>query len=1062
MFNLSSANTNDASPDSKQALAEQIQEIQTLVVTDKSYLKKLISILTDAYRDAKELQEKRPKEALKIIDTSITQIFALNNILQDQFADPDTFHYWSTNVNLLSTKNNLLKTTITNQLLLATLAKQNDHFAFDNLWNYDTLQEPHHLETFEHIALPVIQPTLSFKTHQTILLEGDKNTGKSYTIHKIKDKLEELHIPCQFYSVSGVEFETKIDTLQQVVLQDPTMHNFFVTELPPFEMQMNWTTQHMSKWYLSLEKDAFHNTTWIILCRSHTMIPEEVIQLLKPKMIRYHSPNANTIQIYIERLIKEMYHIHDFSELPSHVSLPIIDETAEFAKLCVFLEKQHYDYDRLLLLLRNALKYNLALAIRENAIYLIDGQYYLKNSLQFPLKVDYQYYVISDSQQDLLTFPQEGNPSTLLDYWNVHVLDKMDSVEDHRFVGLWVHSPSTSTTKRDMDVIAAFEVKSSEYSYHVNAHIQFLYKNLIHWYLQLWKNIFNSERTISTKYSELAKMMDYHRAEIFSVYDDESLFLLDSEILREIFFTPEEYVTVYRKGFIDELNAFTVTNKQYIVYNSPSLTSTSGFHLAYGKEHKFVQASVNAEEMQRMIKSLTQRDNQVSKIQLEDGFVWCVELEGVLEYKLMSIKSENTDDYTSVFCGLEMTEEITLPDNYCITNEADLDVLSETFPADFKKCYRDETETWLLYPLQKHHITYLQRQYTNEQLFYIRLYFHCLQIKDPLLSEAQTSEMMELIDNLRNQIDYLFLLTPTTDDDRENGTWSVSKNHPHKNEMESKFYSLERKVVFTVNPYYCIQLLYSLSKEENQLISLRQVLHEYLQVKQSPVLQNHMIYVKSTITKQEWTRAVAMEVVPIQVNDKFINSGVYGHVRSLRKSLYFQLMKNATLVGTVESVERDTAQTLQIKWYRFRDDPSLNQLVTLFRKKHNLYEGDQMDKKSYLYSLIQLSVLDQDIAVTKAFFATLLIAPLFYTREPVQPNLLEHVQRGEIVQNILRFFSIPATKLQLLEYVQNTDIPRKIDDKHILPREQLSDIKYIYGLKASHLESQHLLTTHTI
>lgn len=1047
-----------SSSQSTTALTEQIQEIQTLVSTDKNNFKKLISILNDSYRDAKELQHKRPKDALKIIDNSLTQIFALNNILQDQFTDTESFQYWSNNINLLTNKNNLLKTAITNQILMAQVAKQNDKFAFDDLWNDDTLQDIHHIETFKQLALPVIRPTLYLKTNKTIVLQGPANTGKSFTVHKIKEKLESLQIPCNFYNVSGVEFETKIDTLQQIVLKDPLMNNFFITELPPFDIQMNWTTQNMTKWYLSLEKDAFHNTTWIILCRRKEVIPTEVLQMIKPSVITYTLPSSNTIQLYLEKKIKEMYHIqNDLTELPEYIHLPILEEVAELSKLCNYLEKQKYDFDNLITLLRNGLKYNLSLAIHENMVYEINQQYYLKNSLKLPLppSVSYQPYLISDTNKDSLTLPNNEQ------YWNIHILDNLPSLEDNRMVGIWVNNHE----KKEMDVIVAFEVKSSQHSYHLDTHMEYLYKCMIHWYLQLWKNIFNSNRTISTKYLDLSRMMDLHRSDIFTVYDDDSLVLLDQEILREIFFTHEEFVTVYKKGIIEELNNFVITNRQYIVFNSENLTEQNEFDLIYGKEQQRVHALMTAEDMRGVIKQLTKLDCFVNRLQCADGYIWGVEFQGIPQSKLSSIKSDSEDDYTTVFCGFDMIEEIKLPTNYCITNESDLDLLSQAYPADFKSCYRDETDTWLLFPLEKQHIEKLELNYTHEQIFYCSLYFHCMKLQNPLFSEQQKSHLSELVDNLRTHLDYLFLLTPSLTDDAENGNWDVSENHPHREDAESNFYTVDKKVPFNVNPYFYIQLLYSLSPDNQRLLELRRLLEDYLQHKNPPHLENNIVYVKSLISKNEWTKAIAMDKKEIVVNEKFINSGVYSFVRNLRKTFYYQVFKHASMIGVMEDKNVDVEEKMQIKWFSFVDDPTITELLRSFRKKHKLYEGKHLDKMSYLSSLIQLSAMDQEMPMANAFFATLLYPEVFYTHEVTKLNLLEDVLQGEVLQMILTYFELPAKQLNLLKYEYNSHLPKKIDDnrsKNIINKELIGKIKVIYGLKSSHLEAQVIAGNNTV
>jgi hypothetical protein len=235
-----------------------------------------------------------------------------------------------------------------------------------------------------------------------------------------------------------------------------------------------------------------------------------------------------------------------------------------------------------------------------------------------------------------------------------------------------------------------------------------------------------------------------------------------------------------------------------------------------------------------------------------------------------------------------------------------------------------------------------------------------------------------------------------------------------------------------------------------------------LQHKQVPQLENNIIYVKSTISKTEWSKVIAMDKKEVLLSDKFINSGVYSFIRSLRKTLYYQLFKHATMIGIMDEVNVDVKDKMQIKWYSFVNDNNLNELLRSFRKKHNLYTGKHLDNMSYLSSFVQLSAMDQEMPLENAFFATLLYPEVFYTHEKRRTNLLEDVQQADILQMILSYFDISDTRLNMLKYEFNSNLPKKIDDKNIIDNNLITRIKFIYGLKASHLEAQVVIGNHTV
>lgn len=1035
----------------EKAVAEQIKIIQEKIMNDKTNIIKIVDFLKESLDNSKELQSKNPKKAFILVNDVITHLFILEQVFS-VLNSKQELEYWNNNKNLLISKSNLLKSSIENQIKLSEISKK-ERLPFADLWSDDTMQESFHLETFRKVALPCIHPDLYMKYRKTIIIEGDKNTGKSYTLNKIRQLLEEQHIPSEFYNVSSIDFENKIDSLIPMIIEKKDINLFFVTELPPFDMMVNWTTQNMTKWYLLLEKDV--NITWIILCRNKKQISDDVLKLLKPDIIQYRLPTSKTIYNFINNKIKKIYNL-DEKELESYINLPILEEELELVKLSNILEKKNYNFDQIIELIQNGLKNNLNLAVRENSVYHIDNKYYLKNSIKLPLHENYSYSLIheNDKLQISLITPTETE-----NYFSVDILDTLESVEDDRMSGIWVKNH----TEDLMDVIASFDVNIYKHPYHLNNNTNYLYRTILYLYISMLKNIKQANVNSSHPFYSFLNNILHNRYDIHSIYSIDSLFLLDKYTSDVLFFDKVKHPLIYKAGFVDEVNNFCSSSVQYIVYNDEKNEESLDdvvLNLSSGKKTIEMNVNWDADRLQEEILNNFGLKNYVTKTKSARGYMWCVVFEENVDKMLISY-SGNDDIYVSIFCGLEMIDEFRLSEDYCVTNEGDLDLLVEKYPNDFKECDRDVESTWKLHKLEKHHIDMLNGEYNNEQKFYLMLYLNCLKLKNPLFNDNQMSELLELLNNLRNHIDFLMMLVPSTDNDDENGMWSVSDNNPLKEDMESRFYSMNKRLKFNVNPYYLTELLYLFSKDiHNNLVELRNIYDDCQGFYKQPEVNKHTIYIKSSITKDEWKKSCGMSFDFMEninmLTDRFINHGIYEYVKNYKKTLYYKLFKNVTQLGMVEKMETNLVNKEKIIWFDLKNDDNLNKLINSFKGKHYLLDYNNLDDVPYLLALMTSCMLD-DIEKHKSFIASLLYIPFFYTNRDVLKNLLHFVESSEKVFDFMSYFNIESEGLNLfvLNRNLNSGIPSKIDrEKSILSKEEINSIREIYGLRASHLESQ--------
>lgn len=170
--------------------------------------------------------------------------------------------------------------------------------------------------------------------------------------------------------------------------------------------------------------------------------------------------------------------------------------------------------------------------------------------------------------------------------------------------------------------------------------------------------------------------------------------------------------------------------------------------------------------------------------------------------------------------------DLSLPEDYCLTNENDLDILQEKYPGEYDKMFRNEEATWKLKPIAHHsHLLFLEKSYSREQKFYLVFYHSLLRFyekKGNLVSPESRTILRNLLLSLQHLIDFLLVIVSETDEKEEwNGVWSMSKNHEKFDRYQTLFdvtestrtfpadltvELLKNNCDFLVNPYYFLEL----------------------------------------------------------------------------------------------------------------------------------------------------------------------------------------------------------------------------------------------------------------
>ena len=132
------------------------------------------------------------------------------------------------------------------------------------------------------------------------------------------------------------------------------------------------------------------------------------------------------------------------------------------------------------------------------------------------------------------------------------------------------------------------------------------------------------------------------------------------------------------------------------------------------------------------------------------------------------------------------SSQFELTEDFRLVSEANLDVLQEQFPHEYKDMYREDQNTWKLKTIHKQeHIDFLNKKYTNEQKFYMKLLCDLLRMKESYYS-CMTSFRRELLDkaimDAQIYLDYIVLLIPENDHKGEwNEEWTMNRSHTDYN-----------------------------------------------------------------------------------------------------------------------------------------------------------------------------------------------------------------------------------------------------------------------------------------
>lgn len=165
--------------------------------------------------------------------------------------------------------------------------------------------------------------------------------------------------------------------------------------------------------------------------------------------------------------------------------------------------------------------------------------------------------------------------------------------------------------------------------------------------------------------------------------------------------------------------------------------------------------------------------------------------------QLLKINSTTRNVRTAVMGSVSInSDQIKIPSNYEISNEADIDYLQEKYSHQYQDMYSEETDTWRHQQLRDpSHLDFLNHTYRSEERYHVSL-LHVMNLFQKhyqgFLSTSMNIQFEELYLYLQHSIDRLLHITDEYDENEWNEMWSVSNNHDRKISKNKEHQKLEK------------------------------------------------------------------------------------------------------------------------------------------------------------------------------------------------------------------------------------------------------------------------------
>jgi hypothetical protein len=285
---------------------------------------------------------------------------------------------------------------------------------------------------------------------------------------------------------------------------------------------------------------------------------------------------------------------------------------------------------------------------------------------------------------------------------------------------------------------------------------------------------------------------------------------------------------------------------------------------------------------------------EVVQVQTHAGYAYHLDMSAPLDTPLVATAVDDGGDVRLMprVSLLATTGGPHLDATYRLTSESDVDALTEAFPREYKDVYREEEDTWkLMKPRAPAHLALLNRKYSHETKFYLKLYGDLLQAKRrhyTCLNRRDRAVLDDAITDLQNHLDYHQMLIGEHDHEGKwNAVWSMSPSHPAYEQYHPPAHDEVDKVVavdlatdwmqkdmqFHVSPRW-LTPFYTLATRFNDractattadahgtpapLSQMQQLFRTWRWYTCEPVQETtHWLYAKAAVDKQQWAASAS-------------------------------------------------------------------------------------------------------------------------------------------------------------------------------------------------------------
>ena len=488
------------------------EELTTRIKNEPEKLMNVVKNLLHLYKDVKVLRYKDTTQALLKLDRIINQIFLLRQISASDIP-LEKYDIWIAHLDRIYQNCQKEKQDI--QQSIDNIDDKYDETETTILtpwitdWNEPTLQEQHNLQLVRNITLPVLFPLVHTILPGSILVDGPVNSGKSYTLHKIKRYLEDKNCDISWSFCTGFQFPPdaqKILSEKKHKNTNTTKWSIYIVDKVHIKELEKWLkSSWFQSWDIHIKKQP--NTLFIILttgnCNKNLL---KECRNYFSHYIHFENPSSKTLYNYFKKKINSHYNVQKLKK-HSYINLPIINDLRSLALISDKLANNNMSCVDIDSGFQKALRLCSKLALQENVVYqVIPNVWIPKNSFNHNSNCDYKYSLVHSIEKDSIEWcSQVSNPRGKCQtkpkmFWNIQLFDSIRSGELDRIHCLYVDPDTTNADSAVLDVIGSFSVNVNIFPNFLGKGLAICYENLILLWISIQNYLYHAnKKSVITK-----------------------------------------------------------------------------------------------------------------------------------------------------------------------------------------------------------------------------------------------------------------------------------------------------------------------------------------------------------------------------------------------------------------------------------------------------------------------------------------------------------------------------------------------------------------------------------